>query len=97
MGAGTFNQPTAGYQQQTATGTSGLAVAALVTGIFAMLTFWVWGAIVLSPMAIAFGIVGRKQTRGTPRDGEGMATAGLILGVVAIVLTVPWGIIVASS
>ena len=99
MGAGTFNQPgQAGYQQpQQAAGTSGLAVTALVLGIVAMLTFWVWAAIVFGPAAIVCGIFGRKETRGGPKDGERMASAGLILGIVALVLTVPWGIIVAMS
>jgi Domain of unknown function (DUF4190) len=103
MSAGTFNQPTAGYQQQPgygaqpAAGTSGLAVAGLVLGIIAMLTFWIWGAILFSPLAITFGVLGRKEAREGPKSGEGMGTAGLILGIVALVLTVPWGIIVAMS
>jgi len=107
MGAGTFNQPTAGYQQQpppvqtaqpTAQGKSGLAIASLVTGIIALATFWIWGAIIFAPMAIAFGIAGRNDVRRNPgKDGEGLATAGLILGITAAVLTVPWAIIVASS
>jgi hypothetical protein len=101
MSAGTFNQPQAGYQQQPgsqqAAGTSGLAVTALVLGIVAMLTFWVWGAILFGPAAIVCGILGRKETRGGAKDGEGMASAGLILGIIALVLTVPWGIIVAMS
>ena len=97
MSAGTFNHPgQAGYRQQAA-GTSGLAVTALVLGIAAMLTFWVWGAIVLGPAAIVCGIIGRKETRGGLKDGEGMASAGLILGIIALALTVPWGIIVAMS
>jgi hypothetical protein len=106
MSAGTFNQPTPGYQQQqqqqpayapASAGTSGMAVAGLVLGIIAMLTFWVWGAILFSPLAIVFGVLGRKETRGGAKSGDGMATAGLVLGIIALVLTVPWGIIVASS
>ena len=68
MSAGTFNQPQAGYQQ--AAGTSGLAVAALVVGILAILTFWVWAGIVLGPLAIAFGIGARKETRGGRRGAK---------------------------
>jgi hypothetical protein len=103
MSAGTFNQPQAGYQQQQpgyaapAAGTSGLAITALVLGIVAMLTFWIWGAIIFGPAAIVCGILGRKETRGGVKGGEGMATAGLILGIIALVLTVPWGIVVAMS
>jgi hypothetical protein len=100
MSAGTFNQPPQGYgQQQYAmpAGKSGLAVAGLVLGIVAMLTFWVWGAILFGPLAIVFGVLGRKEAKDGPKEGEGMGTAGLVLGIVAIVLTVPWGIVVAMS
>jgi hypothetical protein len=111
MAAGTFNQPTAGYQQQQpygaqpaygaqpgAQGKSGLAVASLVTGIIALAIFWIWGAIIFAPMAIGFGIAGRNEVRRNPaKDGEGLATAGLVLGIVAAVLTVPWAVIVAMS
>jgi hypothetical protein len=104
MSAGTFNQPHAGYQQQPAygapqaAGKSGMAVASLVLGIVAMLTFWVWiGGLLFAPLAIVFGVLGRKEARGGTKSGEGMATAGLVLGILAAVLMVPWGIIVAMS
>ena len=103
MSAGTFNQPQTGYQQQPAygapqaAGKSGMAVAGLVFGIVAMLTFWVWGAILFAPLAIVFGVLGRKEARSGRKEGEGMGTAGLVLGILAAVLMVPWGIIVAMS
>jgi Domain of unknown function (DUF4190) len=103
MSAGTFNQPQTGYQQQPGygaqvAGKSGMAVASLVLGIVAMLTFWVWiGGLLFAPLAIVFGVLGRKETRGGPKSGEGLATAGLVLGILAVVLMVPWGIIVAMS
>ena len=106
MSAGTFNQPNAGYAQQpqqaygqpAAKGKSGLAVASLVTGIIALATFWIWGAIIFAPMAIGFGLGGRNDIRRDPsKGGEGFATAGLILGIIAAVLTVPWAVIVAMS
>ena len=103
MSAGTFNQPTAGYQQQpayghqAAAGRSGMAVTGLVFGILAMLTFWIWGAVLFAPPAIVLGVMGRNEARKTGRDGEGLGTAALILGIVAIVLTVPWALFVAMS
>jgi hypothetical protein len=51
----------------------------------------------VASLAIVFGVLGRKETRGGPKSGEGMATAGLVLGIMAAVLMVPWGIIVAMS
>jgi hypothetical protein len=75
-----------------------MAVASLVTGIIALATFWIWGAILFAPMAIAFGVAGRNDIRRDPtKGGEGFATAGLILGIIAAVLTVPWAVIVAMS
>src|SRR5215208_6034575 len=102
MSAGTFNQPQSGYQQQPpygaqAAGKSGMAVTSLVLGIVAMVTFWIWLAIPLGPAAIVLGILGRKEAREGPKEGEGMATAGLVLGIIALVLTVPWGIVIAMS
>lgn len=107
MGAGTFNQPTQqgygqppppGYGQPAyaQTGKSGLAVTGLVMGIIAMLTFWIWGAVLFSPLAIVFGVLGRNEARKTAKEGEGMGTAGMILGIVAIVLTIPWAVFVAT-
>jgi len=100
MSAGTFNQPGQGYAQQPQyampAGKSGLAVAGLVFGIIAILTFWVWGAIVFAPLAIVFGVLGRNEARKGPKEGEGFGTAGMVLGIVALVLTVPWAIVVAT-
>ncbi len=61
--------------------TNGFAVASLVLGIV--------GCFVVSPiLAIAFGIVARRQiaASGDTQDGKGMATAGIALGVVWVVL-----------
>ena len=106
MEAGTFNQPQQGYPQHgygqpayaapQARGRSGMAIAGLVLGVIALLTFWIWGAILFAPLAIIFGILGRNEARKRGMDGEGMGTAGLALGVVAIVLTIPWAFYVAS-
>src|SRR5215204_5874170 len=111
MGAGTFNRPTPGYGQPPqgyaqppqaygaapARRNSGLAIAGLVMGIIAMLTFWVWGAVLFAPLAIIFGILGRNEARRDPaKAGEGLGTAGLALGIVSVVLTVPWAIFVAT-
>ena len=73
---------------------SGMAIASLVIGVLAMLTFLFWGAVVLSPPAIVFGVLGRSDARKNHRDGERMGTAGLALGITAAVLTVPWAFIV---
>jgi hypothetical protein len=67
----------------------GLAVAALVVGIVAIvLSFTVVFGFVLGGLAIVFGAiaVSRAGTPGT--GGKGMGVAGLVLGIVAIVFSV---------
>lgn len=44
-------------------------------------------AFVFSPLAIAFGVVARKQIARTGEGGSGLATAGLVLGIVFTVLS----------
>jgi Domain of unknown function (DUF4190) len=92
-----FQQP--GYQQGYGYGvgpvqvkTNGLAVAALVCGIVGLIIF----SIVLGPLAVIFGIRGRRQidASGGAQKGRGMATAGIVLGIVAVVL---WIIVVSSG
>jgi hypothetical protein len=60
------------------------AIVSLVCGI---LSFVSPLGIITAPLAVYFGIVGRRRARnGAPHDG--LATAGLVLGVVGVVLVV---------
>lgn len=60
--------------------TSGMAIAALVTGIAA---FVVFGP--LAVLAIIFGAIGISQANKDPNlKGKGMAVAGLVLGIIAV-------------
>jgi hypothetical protein len=88
MGAGAFNQPQQGYaQQQAQVGTNGKAVAAIVFGILAVVTFVIWGALVFGPLAIVFGSIARKDIqRGSGQGGDGLALAGIILGAAGLAL-----------
>lgn len=69
------------------TPTNGLAVAALVTGIVAVITGWVpfWGLLV-GVAAVVLGILGLKKA-----TGKGMAIAGLVTGAVGAL----WGLLVS--
>ena len=89
MSAGTFNQPTAGYQQQPQTReTSGKATASLVLGILAVVLFVVWASFVFGPLAIVFGVTARNEIKANPaKGGDGMATAGIICGIAGMALT----------
>ncbi|WP_157944151.1 DUF4190 domain-containing protein [Blastococcus atacamensis] len=69
---------------------SGLAVAALVLGIIALVLSWVPiinnMAAVLAVVGLALGIPALVQARKGARSGKGMAIAGVVTSVVAIVV-----------
>ena len=60
------------------------AIVSLVCGI---LSFVSPLGIITAPLAVYFGIIGRRRARaGAPYDG--LATAGLVLGIVGVILVV---------
>lgn len=72
--------------------TNGLAIAALVCGIFALLLSWIPFvnvlAFVLGLVAIGCGIAGIMKA-GAPDVGQkGLAVGGLVTGILAVVLSV---------
>jgi hypothetical protein len=78
---------------------SGRAVAAMVLGIFALITVvFTIPSIVLGILAIVFGGVARGEVKRRGMLGGKQALAGLILGIVSLVLVVGWlAIAVATS
>ncbi len=65
---------------------NGLAIAALVVGVLAVLTFLLGPvAIVLGLVAIVLGVLGRGRAKRGARYG-GLAVAGLVLGLLGLVL-----------
>jgi Domain of unknown function (DUF4190) len=84
----TQNAPT--YQAQpVARGGAGMATAALVLGILAIITsFTVIGGVLLGVLAVIFGVIAaRRASRGLGL-GRGRAIAGVITGVLGILLAV---------
>lgn len=80
--------PGSGYYGEPRRG-AGLAIAALVVGIFALLTCWtIIGGIGLGLVALVLGIVavGRSRKDGAP--GKGMAISGIVLGVLGIIAAI---------
>ena len=75
------------YQQQQQG--NGMAVAAMVLGIIALVLFWVpvlnW---ILGLLGIVFGAVGMSKAGKIGGRGKGMALAGLITGLVGALLGV---------
>lgn len=78
------------YQPQPArpvAGGGGMATAALVLGILALITCWtVIGGVLLGLLAVIFGIVGLRRANRGLAFGRGRAIAGIILGVLGIVV-----------
>lgn len=93
-GPGGYPAPVAGtsafgaYEQPKS---NGIAIAALVCGIIAVLIAWVPFVVVigliLAILAVIFGIQGLKRA-GEVDKGRGVALAGLITGIAGIVLSV---------
>ena len=68
--------------------TSGLAIGSLVCGILSLMVVCCGISIVLGPVAIVLGIMGRREIARSSGmvSGDGMALSGLILGAVSTAL-----------
>lgn len=69
---------------------NGLAIAALVTGIIALLLSWLPGinliSIVLGLVAVITGVLGLRAA--PANGGRGLAIAGLVTGVLGLLLAI---------
>lgn len=81
-------EDTPGAQGRTGTG-AGMATAALVLGILAIVTCWtVIGGVLLGVLAIVFGVVAARKARRGEAGGHGRAVAGIATGAVGLILAV---------
>jgi hypothetical protein len=83
-------QPYSGqpYSDQRPLG-SGMAVAALVLGILAVVFCWtVIGGVLFGLVAIVLGVVASRRARRGAAAGRGMAIAGIVLGVIGLLLSI---------
>ncbi len=72
---------------------NGLAVAALVLGILAILLFWtVFGGVLLGLLALVFGIIGARRARGGRAPHGVMSIVGAVLGALGLIAS---GVILA--
>lgn len=68
---------------------SGMAVAALVLGILAIvLSFTVIGGIVLGLLAVVLGLIASGRAKRGQAAGRGMAIAGYVTGAIGVLLAV---------
>ncbi|MCM6776999.1 DUF4190 domain-containing protein [Nocardia sp. CDC159] len=67
----------------------GLAIAALVLGILALLSFWtIVGGILLGLAGLIIGIIATLKARRGAAAGGGMAIAGLVLSLIALIASI---------
>lgn len=67
---------------------NGIAIAALVVGILAVLAIiTIIGGVVLGLVAIVLGAIGLAKA-GRLRSGRGLAIAGIVLGALAVIISV---------
>lgn len=70
-------------------GGNGMATAALVLGILALITSWtVIGGVFLGLLAVILGFLGLRKARRGLATGRGRAIAGIILGLLSIAISV---------
>jgi hypothetical protein len=66
---------------------AGMATAALVLGIAALVLCWTAaGGLLLGLLAVVFGLVAGRRARRGEAGGQGRAVAGLVTGAIGIVL-----------
>ena len=75
---------------------SGMAIAALVLGIVALLLFWtVFGGILLGLVAIVLGVIALRRVRKGIAAGRGMAITGVVLGTLGLLGALAWAALFA--
>jgi predicted PurR-regulated permease PerM len=81
--------PPSGQPYQTQRPGAGMAIAALVLGILALLLSWtILGGVLLGLLAIILGWIASRRARRGLASGRGMAIAGGVLGVVGLLIAV---------
>lgn len=85
---GGYPPPGYGYGQQPYQRRgSGMATAAMVLGIIALVLCWtIFGGIILGLIAVILGAIAYRRARRGEADGQGRALAGLITGGIGILL-----------
>src|SRR5690606_25114817 len=74
-----------GYWQESPKRT-GLAIATLVLGILALISFWtVVGGYLFGVLGVIFGIVAAVKVRNGSGGGLGMTITGIVLSVLALI------------
>ncbi len=81
--------PAAPYAQAPASGSNGLAVAALVVGILSLLGLFCFGVpgLLLGIIAIVLGVLGIKKANTMPgQPQKGLAIGGIVTGAIGLLV-----------
>ena len=79
--------------------TDGLAIAALVLGIFSLVCSWICLGVILGPAAAIMGFISRNRiaASGGTIGGGGLAIAGLVLGIIGFLASAVFVLIYVIS
>jgi hypothetical protein len=79
--------------------TDGLAIAALVLGIFSLVCSWICLGVILGPAAAIMGFISRNRiaASGGTIGGGGLAIAGLVLGIIGFLASAAFVLIYVIS
>lgn len=87
--AGAYSAAGTGRVEPARRGGAGLAIAALVLGILALLTsITVIGGIVLGLLAVVLGFLALRKAKRGEAGGRGMAIAGIVTGALGLIIAV---------
>lgn len=76
----------------------GLAIAALVLGIVALLSSWTAvGGVIFGIVAIVLGIIGMRKANRYEAGGKSMAVTGLVLGILSLLIGAVVAVIVVFA
>jgi hypothetical protein len=82
-----YGYPAGGYPGWAPPQPAGMAIAALVLGIAALVLCWTAiGGLLLGLLAVVLGIVALRRARRGVAGGQGRAIAGLVTGALGLVL-----------
>jgi hypothetical protein len=86
-----------GYQQEQPQGGAGLAIAALIFGILALLTGWtVIIGIPFILLGLILGFIASSRAKKGRARGRGMALTGIVLSLLGLVSAVLVGVLIGS-
>lgn len=68
---------------------NGFGIAALVLGLLALVLSWtIIGGLVLGPLALLFGLLGRARAKRGEATNGGLSVAGIVFGIIGLLISI---------